>query len=404
MVDHRLTRHAALGNCILALSGVLALEFQLTADQQAMREMARDFAQRELAPHAAAWDEDGFFPVETLRRAAMLGLGSIYVREDAGGSGLTRLDAAILFEELAAGCTSTAAYLSIHNMVSWMIDRFGDEAQRRRWLPDLCTMKLLASYCLTEPGSGSDAASLRTTARPEGNDSYVLNGSKAFISGAGVSDLYLVMCRTGEEGPGGVSSVLVEKGSPGLTFGRPEKKMGWRSQPTAVVSFDGCRVPVSQRIGAEGEGFKLAMRGLDGGRVNIAACSLGAARACLEKATAHLRERRQFGRKLADFQALQFRLADMATELEAARLMVHRAAASLDAGAADATLHCAMAKRFATDAGFKVVNEALQLHGGYGYIQDYGVERFLRDCRVHQILEGTNEIMRVIIARRLLAQ
>jgi len=378
------------------------LDFQLSSDQHAMREMARDFAARELAPHAAAWDEDGFFPVDTLRSAAALGMASIYVREDVGGAGLSRLDAAILFEELAAGCTSTAAYLSIHNMVSWMVDRFGDEAQRRRWLPDLCAMRLLASYCLTEPGSGSDAASLRTTARPEGNGTYVLDGSKAFISGAGASDLYLVMCRTGSNGPGGVSSVLVGKDAPGMTFGRPEKKMGWRSQPTAVVSFDGCRVPVTHRIGGEGDGFKIAMRGLDGGRVNIAACSLGAARACLEQATAHLQERRQFGRKLADFQALRFRLADMATELEAARLMVHRAAASLDAGVPEATPHCAMAKRFATDVGFKVVNEALQLHGGYGYIQDYGIERYLRDCRVHQILEGTNEIMRVIIARRLL--
>ncbi len=285
-----------------------------------------------------------------------------------------------------------------------MVDTFGDAEQRQRWLPDLCAMRLLASYCLTEPGSGSDAASLRTTARSDGDSAYVLDGSKAFISGAGVSDLYLVMCRTGGDGPAGVSSVLVEKGTPGLSFGKPEKKMGWRSQPTAVVSFDGCRVPVANRIGAEGEGFKIAMRGLDGGRVNIAACSLGAARACLERATAYLKERRQFGRRLADFQALQFRLADMATELEAARLMVHRAAASLDAADPDATLHCAMAKRFATDIGFKVVNEALQLHGGYGYIQDYEIERYLRDCRVHQILEGTNEIMRVIIARRLLAE
>ena len=285
-----------------------------------------------------------------------------------------------------------------------MIDTFGDEAQRRRWLPDLCAMRLLASYCLTEPGSGSDAASLRTTARAEGNSAYVLDGSKAFISGAGASDLYLVMCRTGGEGPAGVSSVLVEKGTPGLASASPRRRWAGAPSPPRWSRFDGCRVPVANRIGAEGDGFKIAMRGLDGGRVNIAACSLGAARACLERATAYLKERRQFGRKLADFQALQFRLADMATELDAARLMVHRAAASLDAGAPDATLHCAMAKRFATDIGFKVVNEALQLHGGYGYIQDYGIERYLRDCRVHQILEGTNEIMRVIIARRLLAE
>ena len=379
------------------------MRFELTAEQEALRDTARSFAAAALAPHAADWDERSHFPVDTLREAAALGFAGLYVREEVGGSGLTRLDAALLFEELSAACTATAAFLSIHNMVSWMIDTFGDEAQRRRWLPDLCAMRLLASYCLTETGSGSDAASLRTSARTEGDSAYRLDGSKAFISGAGASDLYLVMCRTGGDGPGGVSSVLVEKGTPGLGFGKPEKKLGWRSQPTAVVNFDACHVPVANRIGAEGEGFKIAMRGLDGGRVNIAACSLGAARACLEKATAHLKERRQFGRALAEFQALQFRLADMATELDAARLMVHRAAASLDAGSPDATLHCAMAKRFATDVGFRVVNEALQLHGGYGYIQDYGVERYLRDCRVHQILEGTNEIMRLIIARRLLA-
>ena len=379
------------------------MRFELTAEQEALRDTARSFAAAALAPHAADWDERSHFPVDTLREAAALGFAGLYVREEVGGSGLTRLDAALLFEELSAACTATAAFLSIHNMVSWMIDTFGDEVQRRRWLPDLCAMRLLASYCLTEPGSGSDAASLRTSARTEGDSAYRLDGSKAFISGAGASDLYLVMCRTGGDGPGGVSSVLVEKGTPGLGFGKPEKKLGWRSQPTAVVNFDACHVPVANRIGAEGEGFKIAMRGLDGGRVNIAACSLGAARACLEKATAHLKERRQFGRALAEFQALQFRLADMATELDAARLMVHRAAASLDAGSPDATLHCAMAKRFATDVGFRVVNEALQLHGGYGYIQDYGVERYLRDCRVHQILEGTNEIMRLIIARRLLA-
>jgi alkylation response protein AidB-like acyl-CoA dehydrogenase len=379
------------------------VEFELTQDQRAMREMARGFAREELAPHAEEWDERHVFPVETLRKAAELGFGGIYVREDVGGSALTRLDAAILFEELAAGCTSTAAYVSIHNMVAWMVDAFGDDAQRQRWLPDLCAMRRLGSYCLTEPGSGSDAASLRTTARAEGNSAYVLDGSKAFISGAGATDLYLVMCRTGGEGPAGVSSIVVEKDTPGLAFGKQEKKLGWHSQPTAVVNLDGCRVPAENRIGQEGDGFKIAMRGLDGGRVNIAACSLGAAQACLERATLYLKERRQFGRPIAEFQGLQFRLADMATELEAARLMVRRAAASLDAGAPDATLHCAMAKRFATDAGFRVVNEALQLHGGYGYIRDYGIERYLRDCRVHQILEGTNEIMRVIIARRLLA-
>jgi alkylation response protein AidB-like acyl-CoA dehydrogenase len=379
------------------------VDFELSQDQCAMREMARDFALQELAPHAERWDEAHIFPVEALRKAAELGFGGIYVREDIGGSGLTRLDAAILFEELAAGCTSTAAYISIHNMVAWMTDAHGDEDQRRRWLPDLCAMRRFASYCLTEPGSGSDAASLRTTARAGGDGSYVLDGSKAFISGAGEADLYLVMARTGGPGPSGISSIAVEKGTPGLAFGKQEKKLGWHSQPTAVVSFDRCAVPAANLVGREGEGFKIAMRGLDGGRINIAACSLGAARACLERAIAYTKERRQFGRRIADFQNTQFMLADMATELAAARLLVWQAAARLDAQAGDATPACAMAKRFATDACFRIVDQALQLHGGYGYIQDYAIERYLRDARVHRILEGTNEIMRVIIARRLLA-
>jgi len=304
---------------------------------------------------------------------------------------------------LAAGCGSTAAYISIHNMACWMIDRFGDAEQRARWLPRLTSMEHFASYCLTEPNAGSDAAALRTRATRDG-DHYVLNGSKAFISGGGSADVYVVMVRTGEAGPKGISTLVVEKDTPGLSFGKQEEKLGWHSQPTAAVIFEGCRVPVANRLGAEGEGFAIAMQGLDGGRINIAACSLGGARACLEAATGHMRERTQFGRKLADFQALQFKLADMATELEAARLMVHRAAVALDETAPDATLVCAMAKRFATDVGFTVCNEALQLHGGYGYLRDYPVERILRDVRVHQILEGTNEIMRVIIARRLLAQ
>lgn len=379
------------------------MDFELSQDQLAMREMARAFAQEELAPFAEAWDEDHTFPVEALRKAAELGFGGVYVAEDVGGSGLSRLDAAILFEELAAGCTSTAAYISIHNMVAWMIDAHGDDGQRRRWLPDLCAMRRFASYCLTEPGAGSDAASLRTTARADGEGNYVLEGSKAFISGGGAADLYLVMARTGGPGPGGISSILVENGTPGLSFGKQERKLGWHSQPTAAVNFAGCAVPVANRVGAEGEGFKIAMRGLDGGRVNIAACSLGAARACLERAIAYTKERRQFGRAIAEFQNTQFALADMATELEAARLLVWRAAAKLDAGAADATPACAMAKRFATDACFQVIDRALQLHGGYGYIRDYGVERYLRDARVHRILEGTNEIMRVIVARCLLA-
>jgi alkylation response protein AidB-like acyl-CoA dehydrogenase len=378
------------------------MDFEPSEEQRAFREMARSFAETELAPHAAEWDERCIFPVATLRAAAALGFAGIYVREDHGGAGLSRLDAAIVFEELATGCTSTAAYLSIHNMVAWMIDAFGSAAQRARWLPDLMTMERLASYCLTEPGAGSDAAALATRAARQG-DRYLLNGSKAFISGAGASDVYACMVRTGGAGPRGISCLLVERGTDGLSFGKQEKKLGWHSQPTAMVLFEDCAVPAENRIGAEGEGFKIAMAGLDGGRINIAACALGAARACYERARAHLLERRQFGRPLAEFQALQFRLADMATELDAARLMVWRAATRLDRGAADATLACAMAKRFATDVAFRVCNDALQLHGGYGYIKDYEIERYLRDVRVHQILEGTNEIMRLIIARRLLA-
>jgi alkylation response protein AidB-like acyl-CoA dehydrogenase len=377
------------------------MDFELSEEQRAFQEMARAFASEQLAPHAAEWDEECRFPVAALRAAAKLGFAGIYLREEYGGTGLSRLDAAVVFEELAAGCTSTAAYISIHNMVAWMIDAFGADEQRARWLPDLVTMERFASYCLTEPDSGSDAAGLKTRAERQGAE-YVLNGSKAFISGAGTADVYVCMVRTGGDGPRGISCLVVEKDAPGLSFGAQEKKLGWHSQPTAMVIFDHCRVPMAHRIGGEGEGFKIAMQGLDGGRINIAACALGAARACYERARAHLLERRQFGRRLADFQALQFRLADMATELEAARLMVYRAADALDRSAADATMACAMAKRFATDVAFKVCNDALQLHGGYGYIKEYAIERYLRDVRVHQILEGTNEIMRLIIARRLL--
>jgi len=379
------------------------MSFDLNDEQRAFQDMARQFAREEIAPYAAAWDEATEFPVETLRKAAALGLAGIYVREASGGSGLTRFDAAVIFEELAAACPSTAAYISIHNMVAWMIDRFGGDEQGRRFLPRLLSMEHFASYCLTEPGSGSDAASLKTRAERDGDD-YVLNGSKAFISGGGASDLYLVMCRTGGPGAEGISAILVPKDTPGLSFGKKEKKLGWNSQPTAAVIFEDARVPVANRLGAEGAGFRFAMMGLDGGRVNIAACSLGGARACMEAAVAHLKERQQFGRPLADFQALQFKLADMATELDAARLMVWRAAQALDNDAPDKTQHCAMAKRLATDIGFKVCNEALQLHGGYGYIKEYPIERYFRDLRVHQILEGTNEIMRVIIARKLLSQ
>jgi alkylation response protein AidB-like acyl-CoA dehydrogenase len=379
------------------------MDFDLSDEQQAFQDAARQFAQGEWLPHAAGWDEREEFPERALRAAAALGFAGIYVGEQFGGSGLTRLDATIIFEELAAACVSTAAYLSIHNMTAWMIDRFGSEEQRGRFLPRLMTMEHFASYCLTEPGSGSDAAALATTARREG-DHYVLNGSKAFISGGGRSDLYVTMARTGEPGSRGISCLVVENGAPGLSFGKPERKLGWHTQPTAMVNFADCRVPAANRLGAEGEGFAIAMMGLDGGRLNIGACSLGGARACCEAARGYALERRQFGQRLADFQALQFKLANMATELDAARLMLRRAAHSLDKGDPGATLHCAMAKRLATDAGFHVCNEALQLHGGYGYLKDFPIERYLRDVRVHQILEGTNEIMRVIIARHLLRQ
>jgi len=377
------------------------MDFSLSDDQRAIQDAARTFAEAELAPHAACWDEEKYFPVETMRQAAALGFAGICVKEDVGGSGLSRLDASLIFEQLSRGDVSTAAFMSIHNMASWMIDRFGSTLLRQKYLPRLTAMDAIASYCLTEPGSGSDAAALRTTARRDGDD-YVLNGSKAFISGAGTSDLYVVMARTGEDGPNGISSLVVEKGTPGLRFGANERKLGWNNQPTAMVLFDDCRVPGENRVGQEGDGFRFAMMGLDGGRLNIASCSLGGASLALDTATAYLQQRQQFGRRLADFQALQFRLADMATELEAARLMVRHAADALDRRDPKATQLCAMAKRFATDAGFEIANQALQLHGGYGYLKDYPLERIVRDLRVHQILEGTNEIMRVITARELL--
>ncbi len=379
------------------------MNFSLTDDQLAIQETARRFAESELAPHAAEWDEKKYFPVDVIKRTAELGFAGIYVREDVGGTGLGRLDAAIIFEALASGCTATAAYITIHNMCTWMIDRCATEEVRRKWCPKLTSMELLSSYCLTEPGSGSDAAALKTKAVRDG-DHYILNGSKAFISGAPVSDLYVVMVRTGAEGPKGISTVLVEKGTPGLSFGANEKKMGWQSQPTAIVNFEDCRVPVANRVGAEGDGFKFAMMGLDGGRLNIAATSLGTANAALKTALDYTNIRRAFGKRLNEQQALQFKLADMATELEAARVMLYQAAWKLDQKAPDATKFCAMAKRFVTDTGFHVVNEALQLHGGYGYLRDYPLERMLRDVRVNQILEGTNEIMRVIVARELLKE
>jgi hypothetical protein len=376
------------------------MDFALSDDQRAIEDTARAFAEAELAPHAARWDEEKHFPVDVLRQAAALGFAGIYIGEDVGGSGLSRLDASIIFETLARGDVSTAAFLSIHNMASWMIDRFGSDDLRRRFLPRLTTMELIASYCLTEPGAGSDAASLATSARRDG-ETYVLSGAKAFISGGGVSDVYVVMARTGGPGAGGVSTFVVENGTPGLSFGAQEKKLGWANQPTAMVHFDNVVVPAANRVGDEGQGFRIAMMGLDGGRLNIASCSLGGAGFALDTAKAYLETRRQFGRPLKDFQALQFKLADMATDLEASRLMVRRAAAALDAKDPEATKLAAMAKRFATDAGFDIANQALQLHGGYGYLKDYPLERIVRDLRVHQILEGTNEIMRVIIAREL---
>ena len=379
------------------------MDFQLSEEQIAIQDMARGFATDEMLPHAAEWDAETIFPVDTLRQAAALGFAGIYCDEALGGSGLGRLDAAIIFEELATACPSTAAYISIHNMSSWMIDRFGDDEVRTRLLPKLMTMEHFASYCLTEPGAGSDAAALSSRAVRDGDD-YVINGEKAFISGGSSSDIYVCMLRTGGAGADGISCIAVEKDAPGLSFGKLEKKLGWNSQPTAAVIFQDCRVPVVNRIGEEGDGFNIAMQGLDGGRINIGACSTGGARACLELAREHMKTRKQFGQTLAEFQALQFQLADMATELEAARTMLHRAAWMLDTGAPGTTAAAAMAKRLATDQGFEVVNRALQLHGGYGYLKEFPIERYLRDLRVHQILEGTNEIMRVIIARDFLRQ
>ena len=372
--------------------------FTLTDDEKAITETARDFADEYLAPHAVEWDQEKHFPVDVLRKAAALGMGGIYIREDVGGSGLCRLDAVRIFEQLATGCPAISAYISIHNMAAWMIDKYGSDELRQRWLPRLCTMELLASYCLTEPGAGSDAAALSTKAVRDG-DEYVLNGVKQFISGAGVSDVYVVMARTGDTGPRGISAFVVEKDTPGLSFGANEKKMGWNAQPTRQVIFEDVRVPASNLVGEEGNGFRIAMNGLNGGRLNIAACSVGGAQAALDKTVAYLAERKAFGNRLLDSQALQFRLADMRTELEAGRTLLWRAAAALDEGAPDMVELCAMAKRFATDAGFEVANEALQLHGGYGYLSEYGIEKIVRDLRVHQILEGTNEIMRVVIAR-----
>jgi len=377
------------------------MQFDLDEDQRAIRDMARDFAAEKIAPHALKWDEDKHLPLDVIRQAASLGIGGIYIRDDVGGSAMTRFDAALIFEALAEGCPAVSAFISIHNMAAWMIDSYGSDAQRRQWLPRLCSMELIASYCLTEPGSGSDAAALRTRAVRDGDD-YVLNGQKQFISGAGANDLYVVMVRTGGDGPGGISTLVVDKDTPGLSFGANERKMGWNAQPTRSVIFENARVPVANRLGDEGIGFKIAMAGLDGGRLNIAACSLGGAQSALDKALGYMKDRKAFGKRLDEFQALQFRIADMATELEAARTFLWRAAAALDRKDPDASKLCAMAKRFGTDVGFNVANDALQMHGGYGYLAEYGVEKIVRDLRVHQILEGTNEIMRLIVARKLL--
>lgn len=377
------------------------MNFELTEEQAAIQEMALSFAKERLAPNAEEWDETGHFPLDVLREAGGLGMGAMFVAEENGGSGLGRLDGAIIFEALSYGCPVIASYLSIHNMVVGMVGRFGSGEQRAAWMAKLSSLEWASCYCLTEPGSGSDAAALKTRADRDG-DHYVLNGSKQFISGAGAADFYLVMVRTGGEGPAGISTVIAEKDTPGLSFGGLEKKMGWNAQPTRTVNFDNARIPVGNRLGAEGDGFKFAMMGLDGGRINIAACSIGAAQSAFDKAVAYMEERKAFGSALSEFQGLQFKVADMATELEASRLMVYRAAAALDRADPHATKYCAMAKRYATDACFAVANDALQIHGGYGYLQDYGIEKIVRDLRVHQILEGTNEIMRLIVARKVL--
>ncbi|MDN3518781.1 acyl-CoA dehydrogenase family protein [Aquisalimonas lutea] len=378
------------------------MDFELNDDQLAFRETAREFAERELAPNAARWDEECIFPVETLRLAGELGFCGVYCPEDVGGLGLSRLDATIIFEALSAGCTSTTAYITIHNMATWMVATFGQAAVREAWCPQLTAGEKLASYCLTEPGAGSDAASLRTKAVRDG-DGYRLTGSKSFISGAGETDLLVVMARTGREGAGGISAFAVPADAEGISYGRKEGKMGWNSQPTRGITFEDVYVPADNRLGEEGDGFRIAMKGLDGGRLNVATCSVGTAAAALDAARRYAGERKQFGQALGEFQGVQFKLADMATELVAARQMVRLGAARLDANHPEATTYCAMAKRLATDLGFRICNEALQVHGGYGYIREYPLERHVRDVRVHQILEGTNEIMRVIIARRLLA-
>ena len=378
-------------------------QFDLNEDQVAIQDMARKFTADAITPFAAEWDEKCHYPVDVWKAAGQLGFGAIYVSEESGGTGLGRLEAALIMEAMAYGCPSTSAFISIHNMAAWMIDCFGSAELKARFLPDLIGMDKIASYCLTEPGSGSDAAALKTTARLDG-DHYVLNGTKQFISGAGYNDVYVVMVRTGDNGAKGISCLVVEKDAPGLSFGAPEKKLGWNSSPTAQVIFEDCRVPVANRVGAEGDGFRFAMMGLDGGRLNIGACSLGGAQRCLDEAITYTKERQQFGQPVADFQNTQFMLADMATDLEAARALLYMAAAKVSANAPDKSRFSGMAKRLGTDSGSEIVNKALQLFGGYGYLRDYPIERFWRDLRVHSILEGTNQVMRMIIGRDLLRQ
>ncbi|MGH6696475.1 acyl-CoA dehydrogenase family protein [Sphingopyxis sp.] len=378
-------------------------QFQLTDDQLAIQDMARKFTADAITPHAAEWDEKQHFPRDVIKQAAELGFAAIYVSEEAGGIGLGRLEAALIMEAMSYGCPATSAFISIHNMSSWMIDTFGNAEVKAKFLPDLVTMDTIASYCLTEPGSGSDAAALKTTAKLEG-DHYVVNGTKQFISGAGVNDIYVTMVRTGAPGPKGISCLVIEKDMPGVSFGAKERKLGWNASPTAQVIFDNVHVPVENRVGAEGDGFRFAMAGLDGGRLNIGACSLGGAQRCLDEAVAYTKDRQQFGSPIADFQNTQFMLADMATDLEAARALLYMAAAKVTANAPDKSRFSAMAKRLATDNGSKIVDDALQLFGGYGYLKDYPIERFWRDLRVHSILEGTNQVMRMIVGRDLLRQ
>ncbi|MDB5713068.1 MAG: acyl-CoA dehydrogenase [Sphingomonadales bacterium] len=378
-------------------------QFELTEDQLAIQDMARKFTADAITPFAAEWDEKHIFPRDTIKSAAELGFASIYVSEESGGIGLGRLDSALIMEAMAYGCPSTSAFISIHNMASWMIDRFGSAAVKAKYLPDLITMDKIASYCLTEPSSGSDASALKTKAVRDG-DHYVVTGSKAFISGGGANEIYVTMVRTGEEGPKGISCLVIEKDMPGVSFGANERKLGWHSQPTAQVNFDGVRVPVENLVGGEGEGFRIAMMGLDGGRLNIGACSLGGAQRCLDEAIAYTKDRKQFGKSISDFQNTQFMLADMETDLQAARALLYFAAAKVTSNAPDKTKFAAMAKRLATDTGSKIANDALQLFGGYGYLQDYPIERFWRDLRVHSILEGTNQVMRMIVGRELTRQ